>query len=284
MSPIDKKIDPGRVGLSKSLMTGVCDRKSYYGETVRDANGRRLPFASSESMLFGKAIDVAHAHVIWHIREGRDYWMQDAIVDGLTEARLSDEKAWRALPDTTAFSRDVEAAMHRFDTQPNGLTRIFPLIPGISIQGNDGESLRAGDVIGTPDYMLADGSPLDVKTTKYASGMFSYDEGAFTRKAEMPIYAFLSASLNGGAIPPRLIYQTYVRSGGGYWQWTEVPGAAMHVELGRLHAAHWRAAMKARNPDLLSFDTKWCGDCQFARPIPEVGFEGCAVGALMEVA
>lgn len=275
-APPNKAIDPARVGLSKSLMTGVCDRKSYYGETVRDANGRRLPFVASESMLFGKAIDVAHGYIVWHIREGREYQLSDAMLDGLEAAR-ADADGWAALPSAAAFIDEVRVAIHKFHNQENGLDRLMPLIPGIAIQGNDGETLRAGDVIGTPDYMLADGSPLDVKTSKYGTGQWSYDESAFTSKAEMPIYALLSASING-AIPPRLIYQTYVRSRGGYWMWAEVEGTAAHVELGRLHAAHWRAAIKANDPDLLSFNTKWCGDCQFARPMPDIGFEGCAVG------
>lgn len=273
---VDKAIDPGRVGLSKSLMTGVCDRKSYYGEKVRDERGWRLPFLASESMLFGKAIDVAHGYVVWHIREGRDYWMQDAVVDGLTAAKL-DEQGWAALPDPDAFVAEVEKAMLKFDKHPNGLDRLMPLIPGITIQGDDGESWREGDIIGTPDYGLLDGV-LDVKTSKYQSGQWSYDEGAFIRKAEMPIYAYLYAARTG-AIPDRLIYQTYVRSGGGFWQWTETAGTAAHVELGRLHAARWRKAIAHDDPDLLAFDTKWCGDCQFARAIPEVGFAGCAVGA-----
>ena len=85
-------------------------------------------------------------------------------------------------------------------------------------------------------------------------------------------------------IPDRLVYQTYVRSGGGFWQWNEVAGTSAIVELGRLYAARARKMLALGDPDLIPFNTKWCGDCQFARPIPEVGFEGCAVGALMEVA
>ena len=281
MSPIDKAIDPGRIGLSKSLMTGVCDRKSYYGETVRDANGWRLPFQASESVLFGKAIDVAHGYVVEHIRDGWDYWMQDAIVAGLTAAQL-DEKAWAAIANPDALIREVEGAMLKFDKHPNGLEKLMPFIPGITIQGDNGESWKVDDLVGTPDYGLLDGV-LDVKTTKYASGQWAYDAAAITSKPEMPWYAYMYARRTG-AIPDRLIYQTYVRSGGGFWQWNEVAGTSAIVELGRLYAARARKMLALGDPDLIPFNTKWCGDCQFARPIPEVGFEGCAVGALMEVA
>ena len=66
-----------------------------------------------------------------------------------------------------------------------------------------------------------------------------------------------------------------------YWQWIEVAGSPAHVALGRLHAARWRAGIDAADPDLFGFEPTFCGDCTFRAPIPDVGFDGCAVGMAM---
>jgi hypothetical protein len=273
--PIDKAIDPARVGLSKSLMTSPCHRKGFYQETVRDEKGWRLRFPMPEKVLMGSAVDSAHSYIAWHLREGRPWTRDAAVREGLKRAR-SDEQSWSLLSDEDEeiFHRQLDNAIHLFMISPDGLERFRAEIPGIRIQGNEGESLRADDVIGTPDYLLADGSVLDVK----AAGQ-RYSEAKFWRSPEMPVYAYLAAS-ESGVIPPRLIYQVYVRVGKPYWMWLEQPGTPELVSLGQVHAAHWRAALAAGNADLFAFDPTFCGDCPFANPIPDVGFEGCPVGLL----
>lgn len=266
---IDKVIDPARVGLSKSLMTSPCQRKGFYGETVRDESGRRLRSAMPEKVHFGAALDSAHSYIVERIRDGQAWNTSTALAVGTSRVTDAD---WADEPDWETFGIQLENALNLFRSQPDGLKRLQPYIEGIRIQGNDGKSLRAGDVIGTPDYLFADGSVLDLK-----SAGRTYTASKFTQSAEMPVYAFLAAA-ETGVIPPRLIYQVYVRLQRPYWQWIEVPGTAAHVELGRLHAAQWRKGIAAGDADLFAFDTGFCGDCAFSVPIPEVGFAGCAAG------
>jgi hypothetical protein len=272
--PIDKAIDPARVGLSKSLMTSPCHRKGFYQETVRDEKGWRLRFPMPEKVLMGSAVDSAHSYIAWHLREGRPWTRDAAVREGLKRA---DEQSWALLSDEDEeiFHRQLDNAIHLFMISPDGLERFRAEIDGIRIQGNDGESLRADDVIGTPDYLLADGSVLDVKCAGQR-----YSEAKFWRSPEMPVYAYLAAS-EAGVIPPRLIYQVYVRVGKPYWQYLEIPGTPALVELGKQHAAHWRKALAIGDPDAFAVNPTFCGDCSFRKPIPEVGFEGCAVGLLM---
>lgn len=275
-SPPSKAIAGDRIGLSKSMMNSPCERKAYYGETVRDAKGYRLRFPMPEKVSFGAAVDEAHAYIAWHLREGKPWTKEAAVAEGMKRA-AADEQSWALLStdDRDVFAVQLDNAMHLFLVQPDGLERFRAEVEGIRIQGNDGESLRADDVIGTPDYLLADGSVLDVKT-----GAQKYSEAKFWRTPEMAVYAFLAAA-EAGTIPPRLIYQAYIRVGKPYWMWIELPGTAELVELGRVHAAHWRAALAAGNPDLFAFSTDFCKDCPFAQALPEVGFAGCSVGLLM---
>jgi len=268
------EIDNARVGLSKSLMTTPCHRKGFYSETVRDARGARLRFPMPEKVTFGSAIDEAHAYIVWHIREDRPWTAWEAVEAGLARA-ARDAGSWALVEDRDTFRRQVDNAITLFLSQPDGLARLEPEIAGIRAQGNEGESLRADDVIGTPDYLLADGSVLDVKTSHA-----KYGEWKFTRSPEMPVYAYL-ATAEAGVLPPRLIYQVYVRVQKPYWQWIEVEATPAHVLLGKVHAAHWRAALAAGNPDVFAFDTTYCADCPFAQPIAEVGFAGCEVGLLI---
>lgn len=262
-----KAIDPARIGLSKSLMTSPCQRKGFYGETVRDESGRRIRSAMPERVHFGSAVDSAHAYIVESIRDGRSWSARLASDLGMVAV---EDKEWAEEPDWEVFELRVRNAIDLFVSQPDGLSRIDAT--GIRIQGDNGRSLSTEDVIGTPDYLLADGSVLDVKT----SGRV-YSPAKFIESAEMPIYAYLAAS-ESGVIPPRLIYQVYVRTMKPYWQWLEVPGTSAHVALGRYHAAHWRKGLALGDADLFAVDLKFCGDCPFAAPLPEYGFAGCAVG------
>lgn len=271
-----KAIDGARSGISKSLIANPCERKGYFSETVRDAKGFRLRFPMPEKVVFGAAVDEAHAYVAWHLREKRPWTLDAAVAEGMKRA-AGDEASWVLVEDKDTFRLQLENALHLFLSQPDGLERLQAELDGLRIQGNEGESLRADDVIGTPDYLLADGV-LDVKTSHQ-----KYAEWKFWRSPEMAIYAYLAAAETGER-PARLAYQVYVRVTKPYWQWietTDETAIASLVALGRIHAAHWRKALASGDPDLFAFDTTFCGDCPFAQPLPEVGFDGCSVGLLV---
>lgn len=269
---ISKAIDLKRVGLSKSLMTSPCERKGWFSEHVRDSEGRRLRFPMPERVTFGKAVDVAHEYIVWHEAQGLEWTVEQAVAEGLKEA-AQDRDSWQLIEDHETFALQVGTAMRLFLTMPDGLERLRPFLDGIRIQGNNGESLKAGDVIGTPDYLLADSSVLDVKT----SGQ-RYTEDKFWKSPEMGIYAFLAAAADG-AIPSRVIYQVYVRVAKPYWMWLETEGTADLVEIGRDAADHWRAVIALPDPIAVGTNTAFCKDCPWARPFD--GFEGCSVGRRM---
>lgn len=265
-------IDPGRVGLSKSLFTTPCERKGWFSEHVRDPQGKRLRFAMPEKVQFGSAVDSAHLEVVYAASQGKEPDMELAVEKGMARARQGQSSE----PiDWEVFEVQLRNAMTLFMRSDTGLARI-PL-DGIRFQGANGESLKADDVIGTPDYLLGDGSVLDVKTTGR-----KYSPSKFWQSAEMPTYAYLAAAEHG-VLPPRLIYQVYVRNVKPYWDWLEQPGLTGLVSLGKAHAEHWRALL-GQPVALASFDTTWCGDCGFRDPIKEVNHDGCAIGQSVPVA
>lgn len=268
-----KTIDPARAGLSKSLICTPCERKGAYSEFVRDERGRRLSFPLPEKVTFGSAVDEATSYIVWHDLHGQAWESSDAIERGLAVARAA--KGWPLVDDPETFALQVGNAIRLYLMQPDGLARIRTIYDhGLRLQGNDGESLRAGDVIGTPDF-LTDRGLGDLKT----AGRDDF-AARFLRSAEMPIYSLLYAA-QAGELPEYLFYQGYVRKQKPEWVWREVPGTAALVELGRSHADHWRKALASGDPDLFGFSTIYCGDCPWRRPIPEVGFAGCPVGAVM---
>lgn len=262
---MDKAIDPARVGLSKSLMSNPCQRKGWYSEHVRDEQGRRLRFAMPEKVLFGSAVDTAHLEIVYAASVGKDPDLALAIEKGLERAREMDVTE---PVDWDVFQIQLTNAMNLFLSQENGLARV-PL-EGIRFQGANGQSLKADDVIGTPDYLLGDGSVLDVKCS---ARRYSLD--AFWKKPEMPVYAYL-ASAEMGILPPNLHYQVYVRVTKPYWDWLTFPGLSALVSLGKHHAAHWRALIGAP-VEMAPFDTGFCGDCGFREAITNV-HEGCPIG------
>lgn len=274
---ISKAIDDARVGLSKSLMTSPCERKGVYGEIVRDAAGRRLRFPLPERVTFGSAVDDAVTYITWHDRRATPWDLDEAIAIGLAGARR--QLGWPLVPDPDVFTIQLTNAVRSFVTADDGLPRLRGLYAeGLLLQGNDGESLRADDVIGTPDY----------KTSRRVGDLktWSRNDGArkFWTSPEMGVYAFLYAAENG-ELPETVFYQAYVRVSKPYWLWLEQPGSAELVEFGRQTAAHWRALLAADEPALLaSANTSMCGDCPFRAPLPEYGHDGCPVGRLVPVA
>lgn len=263
---LDKAIALDRTGLSKSLMSNPCERKGYYSEHVRDRDGKRLRFAMPEKVLFGSAVDTAHLELTYAASVGKEPDLDWAVAAGMKRAG---PMTCSELVDWPVFELQLRNAMTLFLSQPDGLARI-PL-DGIRFQGANGISLKADDVIGTPDYLLGDGSVLDVKTSAR-----TYRPDAFWRKAEMPVYAFLATG-EFGILPPLLIYQIYVRVARPHWDWLEQPGLTALVEIGKSHAARWRALL-AQPVEATAFDPGMCHDCGFRDAIADVGHEGCAVG------
>lgn len=270
MSAIGKEISLGRVGISKSLVTTPCERKGFYSETVRDASGRRLRFPMPERVIFGQAVDTAHATIVDAARLGERVSAHAAVAAGMTRI---DSPTTDAI-DFAVFEAQLRLAVDKFLSEPAGLARI-PL-DGIRIQGDDGESLTWRGLVGTPDYILGDMSVLDVKTAAR-----SYPVDKPYKSPEMAFYALLVAGWSDGTLPPRLIYQVYVRSAKPYWQWVEVPGSADLVALGAEYVAHWRALLAAENVDLATPNTMFCGDCPWRKAMPDVEHPGCRVGSRM---
>jgi hypothetical protein len=84
---VSKAIDPKRVGMSKSMMTSPCERKAFFGETVRDAEGRRLSFPMPERVTFGTAVDEAVAYIVWHDRQKEPWSIDQAVRVGTGRRR-----------------------------------------------------------------------------------------------------------------------------------------------------------------------------------------------------
>lgn len=275
MTAISKAIDPGRAGLSKSLMCTPCERKGLYSETVRDERGWRLRFPMPEKVTFGSAVDEAVTYIVYHDREGEPWNFSDALALGMETAREKDPASWALVEDQATFHVQLANALQLYLDQPDGLARIRALYPEhLRLQGDNGRSLRAGDVIGTPDFMT-DRRVVDLKTWGRNDGVKK-----MWTSPEMGVYAYLFAA-ESGAIPETVAYQAYIRVSKPYWIWLEVPGTSALVDYGRETANHWRALLEAGRPELAAANPMFCGDCPWAAPMPEVGHDGCAVGRLM---
>lgn len=281
-----KEIDGARVGLSKTLMTTPCALKGYYGERVRDEHGRRLRFPMPERVTFGSAVDEAILYILWHDRDGLPWDVGTAVAMGMSRATTAE--GWRLVPDMEAFHTQLDNAIWSYTTSPDGLVRMQALYgEGLLLQGNDGESLRAGDVIGTPDAMTSR-RVIDVKTwgRRKADPARLGDELAAAKTVwggvEMAIYAYLFAKQNG-EVPESVAYQAYIRSARPYWLWVEAPGTPELVGYGAATARRWRALLAADDPDLFTPDTTSCHDCGYRDALPQYGHDGCHVGRLLPV-
>jgi len=273
--PISKAIDPKRVGISKSTIvaTTLCARKGWYGETIRDTDGRRISVPMPERVLFGTALDEAIQLIIWNAREGVEIdgvIVDEAIQEGLgaMASRPGAEEC-----DPVAIEFELVIAVETF---------VHEILPTLSLkylrlQGDDGESLRHGEFIGTPDILILGDEPAiwDVKSSarsKAARDLWS---------PEMSHYAALYEGIYGSM--PLLGYLTWVRTKAPKWQVISMQSTPLHLQLANAHRAATKAVINATAVDALPFNTALCGSCEWKVAHPELGFGGCSIGQAVAV-
>lgn len=272
--PISKAIDPKRVGMSKSVIvaTNLCARKGWYSEAVRDDNGRRVSVPMPERVLFGTALDEAVQLVVWNVREGTTLsaeLLEEAVQEGL--GAMASRPGAEDL-DPVLMEAELELALTKF------VTDVLPTIPmdGLRLQGDDGESLRDGDYIGTPDMLVLGDNPAvwDVKSSprsKSARDLFS---------PEMAHYAALYHALYGAL--PVVGYITWVRTKEPKWHVLGRQATTLHLALAQAYRSATRVALDATEVDSLPFNTAMCGTCEWKAHRPELNFGGCLVGQAVE--
>jgi hypothetical protein len=274
-STISKAIDPSRVGISKSTIVAasLCQRKAFFGERVRDKQGRRVQVPMPERVLFGVAIDNAVQHVLWNIREGTEWsdeLLDEAVIEGLgaMESRLGADEL-----DPVAIQEELQEALFKFKEQVLDADILTPRKGVMMLQGMDGESLRYGDLIGTPDIIQFApwAAIIDVKSSpKSKSQRDLYS-------AEMAHYATMYLELFGKL--PVVAYLTWVRTQSDRrWQYVGMQSTVMHTVLAEGYRSVTRGLLESETIDRLPFNTQFCGSCEWKSPRPELGFGGCQIG------
>lgn len=296
---LGKEIDPGRSLIGKGLLwaTGSfgCEREAFYGETIRDERGWRLQHPMSEQMHFGKAIDVLHATLT---KRRLDADRAGALVDYDSAVEIAYHAGvfgeWDEEPDRETFRVQVENAARLLvgatpgpPEQAPGAPLLWLPLKGLHIQGLDGRSLELPGVFGskplggTPDYVWTDDEGvlhgwLDVKAVKRS---YSYPDKWLG--AEATIYTYLLTRLNEGVVPGFVGYLEYRRLAKPYWHQTILREPTLLARIATAYITRWQKALANGDPDLLSFSPKECADCPYRRPMPEVGFDGCPIGAIV---
>ena len=272
---IGKAIDPSRIGLSKSTIVAasLCQRKAYFGEKVRDSQGRRISIPMPERVLFGVAIDNAVQHILWNIREGVEFseeLLDAAVEDGLAamDGRPGSEEL-----DPIAIQEELQEALYRFKTEVLDKEIINTEKGTLMLQGLDGESLRYGDLIGTPDILQLGihAAIYDIKSSpKRKSERDLYSP-------EMAHYATMYLELFG--VLPKIGYITWVRSQSTRgWQFFGGESTLFHTVLAAGYRAVTRALLESASVERLPFNTAFCGSCEWKLPRPELAFGGCEIG------
>lgn len=272
---IGKAIDPSRVGLSKSTIVAasLCQRKAYFGEKVRDNQGRRISIPMPERVLFGVAIDNAVQYILWNIREGVEF--SDGLLDAAVEDGLAamDGRPGSEELDAIAIQDELQESLYRFKTEVLDAGIINTEKSVLMLQGLDGESLRYGDLIGTPDILQLGiyAAIYDIKSSpKRKSERDLYSP-------EMAHYATMYLELFG--VLPKIGYITWVRSQSTRgWQFLGGESTLMHTVLADGYRTVTRALLEAESVDRLSFNTAFCGSCEWKLSRLELSFDGCAIG------
>jgi hypothetical protein len=287
---ISKAIDPKRTGISKSLITStaLCNRKGWFAEKIRTADGARLPLIAPERVAFGAALDEAILEIVVAIREDAPWSIQTAhhlgVQAGMTRPHRDDI-------DWDKFKADLWVALELFvsDVLLEGMGE-SPLIDfhGALVQGINGDSIRVqteafGDVIGTPDFIIsgttrANGRDLVLDLKSGARAKSEKD----LRSAEMAFYAYLYAQKWGGDLPD-VGYLTFIRTKTPRFQIITGAATADHLRIAEAYIATTKSVVARETPDEVGFTTSFCGSCEWNKANPAVGFAGCSIGLLMAV-
>jgi hypothetical protein len=149
------------------------------------------------------------------------------------------------------------------------------------LQGLDGESLRVGDLIGTPDFIISgkhrpNGRTLilDLKASSRAKSERDL------RSAELSFYAWLWSFHTQGELPD-IGYLTYARTAKPRYQLLVGSADVGHLQLADEFVKTTRAVIAARRQEDVGFSTSFCASCEWRKPNPEVGFDGCSIGLLV---
>jgi hypothetical protein len=285
MSPaaISKAIDPKRTGISKSLITStaLCGRKGWFSEHVRLPDGSRVPWILPERVAFGAALDEAVLSIAFAERTNTSWNPYEVLADGMGAVR---GKKTEPGIDWLKFEDDLKIAIDLFvfDVLRHGSSEA-PLVDfhGSKLQGLDGESLRVGDLIGTPDFILSgDTRPngrtliLDLKASSRSKSEKDL------RSAELSYYAWLWAAYTKGDLPD-VGYLTYVRKTKPTYQLLTGSVTSAQLLLAEEYVKTTRSIMSAGAQEDVAFSTNFCGSCEWRKPNPDAGFEGCSVGSLV---
>lgn len=282
-SPISKAIDPKRTGISKSLITStaLCGRKGWFSEHVRLPDGSRVPWIIPERVAFGAALDEAVLSIAFAEREGSSWNPYEVLADGMGAVR---GKKTEPGIDWIKFEDDLKVAIDLFVFDVLRLaTSDDPLVnfKGAYLQGLDGESLRVGDLIGTPDFILSGNTRPNKRTLildlKASSRSKSEKD---LRSAELSYYAWLWAAHTQGDLPD-VGYLTYVRKTKPAYQLLTGSVTSAQLLLAEEYVKTTRSIMGARAQEDVAFSTNFCGSCEWRKPNPDAGFDGCSVGSLV---
>ena len=290
-----KAIDPARIGVSKTAVvaTDLCERKGWYGENIRDENGRRVRHLMPERVHFGKALDVAVEALLWRfaradgvvdivppLEAGISSYLGNEFSDARLPGKEIEQELGNALEQLTADIAHDEFG--RSTVMVDGTVIDFT---GALFQGLDGESLAVDleDVmgkegtqrfIGTPDFILP--SPhgdtiLDLKSAARAR--------TTTFSSEMGFYSWLATAM--GRRVARVGYIVWLRQKNPRWSVLIEPATSGLLDLGYRHAMR-TARVASSNLDQVGWHTTLCGSCEWKRPVE--GFTGCEIGRLIDVA
>jgi hypothetical protein len=285
---ISKAIDPKRTGISKSLITStaLCNRKGWFAEKIRTADGGRLPLIAPERVAFGAALDESILEIVVAIRENAPWDLRTVHHMGVQAAMT---RPHRDDIDWEKFQGELWVALELFqsDILRDGLGEP-PVVDfhGALVQGINGDSIRVntrafGDVIGTPDFIIsgrtrANGRDLVLDLKSSARAKSERD----LRSAEMAFYAFLYSQKWGGDLPD-VGYLTFIRTKTPRFQFITGTATADHLRIAEAYIATTKSVVARETADDVGFTTSFCGSCEWAKPNPTVGFDGCSIGLLM---
>lgn len=229
-----------RTALSKSAVVGwdLCATKAGFELTDR------RPLILNEKISFGSALDAA-CEVL--ITGHQKRWPErEAMTQALLAVQTIVDRDGIELPID-----ELEKALRGFQSEVIPRMNLSHAVLQASVSA---EIAGLGPVNGHPDIILANGSPWDVKSSRYKKDLPS---------VELGLYAILIEEATGRDVP-EAGYLTWVRSGRGRWEiqpwqitsearrwaWARVNQYARAAETGAFYGA-------PKFPGL-------CNDCQYA--------------------